>query len=249
MSGSLIRPRKPFLLLSTRPETEAASAEVLSFRTKMGLDPEGLVQVRLESRPLGDLDLRDFSGVLLGGSPFNSSDQVKSPVQTRVEEDLARLMDEVLDRDFPLFGACYGVGTVGTAIGAVIDGTYSESPRVIGVNVTERGSRDPLLEGLPGSFSTMVGHKEAVTVLPDVAEVLVAGDNCPVQMFRVQDNVYATQFHPELAPDAFEQRLRIYAHAGYYEPHELETILAGTRGVDLTVDDGILRNFARRYAR
>ena len=102
---------------------------------------------------------------------------------------------------------------------------------------------------MPESFHTMVGHKEAVAVLPDVATVLATGQDCPTQMFRVQDNVYATQFHPELAPAAFEQRLRIYANAGYYEPHELDAILAGTRGVDLTVDDRILRNFATRYAR
>lgn len=246
MSASLLHPRRPFLLLSTRPENEAASAEVLSFRAKMGLGIDGLVQKRLEARPLGKLDLGEYSGVLLGGSPFNSSEPVKAPLQQRVEADLANLMDEVIDRDYPLFGACYGVGTVGTAIGAVIDDTYSEKPRVIEVRVT---GEDPLLEGLPERFHTMVGHKEAITVLPDVAEVLVTGEHCPTQMFRVRENIYATQFHPELAPAEFEQRLRIYANAGYYEPGELSEIIAGTRGVDLTVDDAILRNFALRYAR
>ncbi|WP_241228344.1 glutamine amidotransferase [Corynebacterium hylobatis] len=246
MSRPLIRPRRPFLLLSTRPEDEAAAAEFLSFRAKMGLEADGLVQFRLESRPLERLDLAEFSGILLGGSPFNSSEPVKAPLQQRVEADLARLMDEVLDRDYPLFGACYGVGTVGTAIGAVIDGTYSEKPRVIEVRVT---GQDPLLDGLPERFHTMVGHKEAITVLPDVAEVLITGEDCPTQMFRVQENIYATQFHPELAPAEFEQRLRIYANAGYYEPGELGAIIAGTRGVDLTVDDALLRNFALRYVR
>lgn len=246
MSGPTIHPRKPFVLLSTRPENEAAAAEVVSFREKMGLGRDGIVQIRLEERPLGRLDLRDFSGIILGGSPFNSSDAVKSPLQQRVEADLALMMDEVLDRDYPLFGACYGVGTVGTAIGARIDGTYSEKPRVIEVSVVRE---DPLLEGVLESFNTMVGHKEAITVLPDVATLLATGQDCPTQMFRVQDNVYATQFHPELAPAQFEQRLRIYANAGYYEPHELAEILAGTRGVDLTRDDRILRNFATRYAR
>lgn len=246
MSGSTIHPRKPFVLLSTRPENVAAAAELVSFREKMGLGPDGIVQIRLEARELGRLDLRDFSGVILGGSPFNASDPVKSPLQMRVEADLARMMDEVLDRDFPLFGACYGVGTVGTAIGARIDDTYSEKPKVIEVSLVRE---DPLLEGMPQSFHTMVGHKEAVAVLPDVATVLATGQDCPTQMFRVQDNIYATQFHPELAPAEFEQRLRIYAHAGYYEPHELDEILAGTRGVDLSVDDRIMRNFATRYAR
>ncbi|GAB3707327.1 glutamine amidotransferase [Corynebacterium nasicanis] len=246
MSGPTLHPRKPFLLLSTRPEDVAAAAELRSFRDKMGLGVDGIVQTRLEARPLGRVDVRDYSGIILGGSPFNASDAVKSPLQLRVEADLALLMDEVLDRDFPLFGACYGVGTVGTAIGATIDETYGEKPQVIEVSLVRE---DPLLEGMPETFHTMVGHKEAVASLPDVATLLVTGENCPTQMFRVQDNVYATQFHPELAPAQFEERLRIYANAGYYEPHELDEILAGTRGVDLTVDDRILRTFAQRYAR
>lgn len=246
MSGPVLHPRRPFLLLSTRPEDVAASAELLSFREKMGLAADGIEQIRLEERPLGRLELRDYSGIILGGSPFNASDPVKSPLQQRVESDLALLMEEVLQEDVPLFGACYGVGTVGTAIGARINDTYSEKPRVIEVTVVRQ---DPLLEGVPTTFHTMVGHKEAIAVLPETAVVLATGKDCPTQMFRVRDNVYATQFHPELAPAQFEQRLRIYADAGYYEPHELEGILAGTRGVDLTVDDRILRNFATRYAR
>lgn len=240
---------RPFLLLSTRPEDEAAAAELVSFREKMGLSDDQLIQHRLEATPLGDLDLDDYSGILLGGSPFNASDPHKSDLQLRVEADLARLMAEVLDRDFPLFGACYGVGTVGTAIGATIDETYGEKPRVIGVTRAAEAAHEPILEGMPDRFSTMVGHKEAIRVLPDAAVVLVRGDHCPIQMFRYGANVFATQFHPELAPEAFAQRLRIYADAGYYQPGELDDILATTEGVDLTVDDRILRNFARIYGR
>lgn len=246
MVDSLITPRKPFVLLSTRPEDEAAAAEFVSFRSKMGLASDGIIQIRLEERPLGRLDLRDYPGIILGGSPFNSSDQHKSDLQRRVESDIALMLDEVLDRDFPLFGACYGVGSIGTAIGATIDDTYGEKPKVVDITLVKE---DRLLEGLPQRFASIVGHKEAITLLPDVADLLATGADCPTQMFRVQDNIYATQFHPELAPDAFEQRLRIYANAGYYEPQELQDILDTTRGVNLTIDDRILLNFARRYAR
>ena len=59
MSGSTIHPRKPFLLLSTRPEDVAAAAELVSFREKMGLGRDGIVQIRLEARELGRVDVRD----------------------------------------------------------------------------------------------------------------------------------------------------------------------------------------------
>lgn len=242
-------PTRPFLLISTRPEDEAASAELNSFSEKMDLGADEIIQIRAESQAIGALNLDDWSGILLGGSPFNSSDTEKSETQQRVEAELARLMAQVLDADFPLFGACYGVGTVGTAIGAVIDTTYNETPRVITVSLTDAGAQDRLLEGMPERFSTMVGHKEAITVLPSTAQLLITGENCPVQMFRVGHNVYATQFHPELAPEAFAQRLRIYAGAGYYEPEEFGRIIAMTEGVNLNVDDQLLLNFARIYSR
>ena len=40
-------PQLPFLLLSTRPEREAVTAEYHSFRTIMDLSPEELVQIRV----------------------------------------------------------------------------------------------------------------------------------------------------------------------------------------------------------
>lgn len=240
---------KPFLLLSTRPEDDASAAELVSFREKMGLDRAGITQFRLEASPLGDVDLDNYSGIVLGGSPFDNSEPDKSKLQLRVESDIARVMAEVLERDFPLFGACYGIGAVGTAIGAVVDPTYGEPASVVDVTLTDEGKSDPMLEGMPPTFKSMVGHKDAITSLPDRAVLLATGNNCPVQMFRVGANVYATQFNPELDPEAFAYRLRVYADRGYYAPGELDSIIATTVNVDLTVDDLLLRNFARIHQR
>ena len=67
-------PQLPFLLLSTRPEREAVTAEYHSFRTIMDLSPEELVQIRVNETSLPDIDFSDYSGVILGGGPFNASD-------------------------------------------------------------------------------------------------------------------------------------------------------------------------------
>lgn len=238
---------KPFLLISTRPEDDASAAELVSFREKMGLIDDEIIQIRLQSRPLGDFRIDDYSGIVLGGSPFNNSDEVKSELQQRVEADVARIMDEVLERDFPLFGACYGIGAVGTSIGALVDPTYGETASVVAISLTDEGKVDPVLEGMPPTFQSMVGHKDAITSLPDRAVLLASGEACPVQMFRVGKNVYATQFHPELDPEAFAFRLRVYEGRGYYAPGELDSIIATTVNVDLTVDDLLLRNFARLH--
>src|SRR5215207_2704378 len=86
---------KPFLFLSARPEVEAVGPEYESVRRATGLDASRLDHLRLDVDPLGNLDLDDVAGVIVGGSPFNvtTPDAGKHPVQLRVEDDLARLAE------------------------------------------------------------------------------------------------------------------------------------------------------------
>lgn len=240
---------RPFLLLSTRPEDEAAAEELASFTAGMQLDDGAIEQRRVESAPLGEVDLDSYSGVLLGGSPFNNSDAVKSQNQLRVEREIGTLVREIIDRDYPLMGACYGIGTVGTLIGATLGDEYAEEAGLITVTVTPEGASDPLLDGLPESFHTLVGHKEAVSSVPSTATVLVSGAACPIQMFRVKSNVYATQFHPELTAPALEARLRLYAHLGYVRADVMEANIAEAYTGDFRWNNQILANFAERYGR
>ena len=242
---------KPFLLIATRAEDLPADEEYALFLRFTGLSEDQLVRRRLEAEPLGEIDLDDWSGIFVGGGPFNASDPLekKSPVQQRVEAEISALLDEVVARDFPFFGACYGIGTVGAHEGAVIDGTYREPISVVEVTRTAAGAADPLLQGLPDTFAAFVGHKEAITVLPPSATLLVRGETCPVQMFRVGQNVYATQFHPELDVDGITTRIHAYADHGYFASHELELTLEAVRRLHVAHTGRILRAFATRYAR
>src|SRR5690606_2179923 len=153
------------------------------FVRETGLPPEKIERIRLEAGPLPHLDLDRYAGILLGGGPFNSSDpdESKSAVQLRVEAELAALLDEVVARDFPFMGACYGVGTLGVHQGGVIDRRYAEPIGAVPVTLTEEGHSDPLLDGVPHTFDAYVGHKEACRVLPAGATLLAGSPTCPVQ--------------------------------------------------------------------
>jgi GMP synthase (glutamine-hydrolysing) len=242
---------KPFLLLGTRAENYAADAEYRSFLRFGGLAEGELRRIRLEAEPLPELDLADYSGIFLGGSPFNSSDpqESKSGVQVRVEQELGLLLDRVVAEDFPFLGACYGVGTLGRHQGAVIDSTYAESVGTVEVTLTADGAADPLLTGLPSSFAAYVGHKEACATVPASAVLLASSVTCPVQMFRVGRNVYATQFHPELDVEALVGRIDTYRHAGYFPPEEADEYMARARATVVDRPELILRAFVTRYAR
>jgi GMP synthase (glutamine-hydrolysing) len=244
---------KPFLLLGTRADDTAADDEYEAFLRFSGLAEAHLRRVRLERAPLrdhvGEGGLTDWSGVVLGGSPFNWSDpeDVKSPVQRRVEADLGDLLDRVVAADFPFLGACYGVGSVGIHQGAVVDRTFAEPVGAVPVTLTGAGRRDPVFGALPATFDAFVGHKEAVRELPDHAVRLASSPTCPVQAFRIGRHVYATQFHPELDVAGLCTRIDVYRHAGYFHPHEADDLKARARTSDVRHPPALLRRFVEVF--
>ncbi|WP_425955654.1 glutamine amidotransferase [Xylanimonas sp. McL0601] len=241
---------KPFLLLATRAQDLAADGEHRAVLHYGGLDADELHRVRLEREPMPPLALDDYSGIIVGGGPFNASDPAddKSAEQRRVEEEFAALLDEVVDRDFPFLGMCYGVGTLGAHEGAVVDRTYGERVGPVTIELTPEGLVDPLLAGVPPRFDALVGHKEAVRELPADAVRLASSADCPVQMFRVRNNLYATQFHPELDHAGVRERIDIYRDFGYFAPAEYEETVAWATSREIVHPHRILRAFVERYA-
>jgi GMP synthase (glutamine-hydrolysing) len=242
---------KPFLMLAVRADDAAADNEYASFLALSGLADGELRRVRLERRPLGPIDLRDWSGILLGGGPFNYTDpeEGKSALQRRVEADLSGLLDAVVAADFPFLGACYGIGALGRHQGAVLDRRHAEPVGSVAVTLTPEGRRDPLLSGLPATFDAFTGHKEAVSRLPGHAVLLAGSPTCPVQAFRIGSNVYATQFHPELDVAGLCTRIDVYKHAGYFRPEEADELKALAHRATVTHPPAIVRGFVQRYAR
>lgn len=242
---------KPFLLLAVRADDAAADNEYESFLACAGLAERDLRRYRLEQRPLGSIELRDWSGIFLGGGPFCASDPQgsKSAVQRRVEADIRALLDEVVSADFPFLGACYGIGTLGRHQGAVVDRRHAEPIGAVPVTLTSAGRQDPLLAGLPATFDAFVGHKEAISRLPRHAALLASSATCPVQAFRIGSAVYATQFHPELDVAGLCTRIEVYKHAGYFDPAQAGELKARAHRSHVIHPPAILRRFARRYAR
>ena len=201
---------KPFLFLATRSDDEPADAEYEAFLKRTGLDESTLRRLRLESQSLPQIDLDDWSGILVGGSPFNASTpaEKKSATQKRVEAVTAP-----------------------------------------DVTLTEAGLADPICAGVPEVFQAFVAHKEAVTTLPPHAVVLGTGEACPVQMFRIGSNLYATQFHPELDGDYLAHRLGFYAGHGYFADDELADLQARVRLDDVSDSWKLLANFVAVHAR
>jgi GMP synthase (glutamine-hydrolysing) len=242
---------KPFLLLATRAEDLAADDEYAEFLSCGGLDERDLERRRIERDPLGEVDLDRYSGLILGGSPYTITEpeSEKSSAQVRVEAELLRLLDDVVARDFPFLGACYGIGIIGRYVGAVIDRTYPEPVGATTLRLTPDGRADPLFGVLPDVFEAFVGHKEAISKLPDHAVHLASSDACPVQAFRIGANVYATQFHPELDVPGIQTRIDIYQDYGYFDPAEAQGLKDAAAMSNVVHPPELVRRFVELHHR
>ena len=242
---------KRFLILQLRPEADAAEGEYHAILEKCGLAPDRAHRVRLDCEDLPPgLDVTDYAGVIVGGGPGCISDppQVKSALDARTEAQVLALMPQIVARDHPFMGCCYGLGVLAHHLGGEVSkAQYGEPVGPTTCQVTEAGRTDALLQGIPPVFDAFVGHKEAVQALPEGCVHLLASDPCPIQMIRCGRNVYATQFHPEADAQDFETRIRIYSHHGYFRPDQADMLIAACHRAHVVEPGRILRRFADRY--
>ena len=113
--------------------------------------------------------------------------------------------------------------------------------------MTEEGTYDPLLAGLPRKFRGFVGHKEAAARVPEGGTLLASSKDCPPHLFRMGQNVYASQFHPELDVEGMCVRIEIYKHLGYFPLDQAEQVKDEVRRENITVPMEILKRFVKRY--
>lgn len=237
---------KPFLILLFRPENDASDGEFESVLRFGGLLESETERVRMERGEMPRLPLERYCGIWAGGGPANVSDpkEKKSESERVAEKNLRLILAEAIERDIPFLGVCYGLGVLASALGgAVSKNSFAEQAGATDIEITEDGLRDPLLVGLPRSFRSFVGHKEACERVPDGAALLATSKCCLVQMIRVKRNIYATQFHPELDPSGIVVRINAYKHHGYFAPEEAEALREACLREAVTVPMEILRRF------
>jgi GMP synthase (glutamine-hydrolysing) len=240
---------KPFLIMQLRPEDAAADSEFQAILRYSGLGEDEVVRTRVERTGLPEIELSDYAAIIVGGSPFDLSTpaDAKSDIQKQIEEDFMDLFERIVAVDFPFLGACSGNGLLGKFCGARISSKYAEPVGGADIVLTEAGKKDPLLSGLPQSFRVLLGHKEACDDIPPGTVLLAGSKACPVQMFRLGNNIYATQFHPEGDLEGFTVRINAYKNHGYFPPETADDLIGAIAKEDTPEAKQILDRFVRRY--
>ena len=241
---------KPFLILQLRPEDDTSDNEYQAILKYGRLEASATRRIRIEKDGIPEIALEDYAAVIVGGSPFDIStpEANKKPIQKKIERDFRRLFDDIVPTDFPFLGACSGCGLLGSYLNTSISGKFAEAVGGARVSLTEAGKSDTLLLGFPDQIDVLLGHKEACDETPNGATLLISGAACPVQMFRLGDNVYATQFHPEGDCEGFTLRIHAYKHHGYFPAEEAQDLITAVSREDTPYAREILQRFVARYA-
>ena len=135
-------------------------------------------------------DITAFDGYIISGSPASVRD--KDPWV----EQLLELIRIINSKGIPMFGACFGHQAIALALG----GEIHTNPKgwVFGATCSTVVAKADWMQELPDKLVQYAAHIEAVSRLPNGAEVLSESDTCTVTGFRIGNTVYTTQNHPEM---------------------------------------------------
>ena len=240
---------KPFLIIQSRPEDDASNEEYQSFLKFSGLKSDQLVRIRGEKNSIASVDLNKYSGLIIGGGPFNILNPNKSDDQLRLEKELHSLFDQIVELDYPTLAVCYGLSVLVEHQGGTTSTKYGEQIDGVELIISKEGLDDNLLKGLDNEFTAFLGHTEACEELPRSATILASSNWCPVQMLRVKSNIYATQFHPELDIDGIILRITVYKNHGYFKPEEYDDLISIVKNRDVSQVNKIISNFVKTYSK
>jgi GMP synthase (glutamine-hydrolysing) len=150
-------------------------------------DPSGLA---------ARIDLAGVDGAVWTGSSLNAY----SPIP-EVTGQVA-LFEQLFDARVPIFGSCWGLQVMATALG----GKVRRNPwgREIGIArdiaLTAEGAAHPMYAGKPGRFEAIAMHVDDVERLPAGCSVLAGNAASAVQAAVLDDgerSFWGVQYHPE----------------------------------------------------
>jgi len=197
------------LLLQVRDQRAAELHEQACFIDRLSLTPERLECVNVVERPVPSLDeALAYDLVVLGGAGAHSA-----YLDYPFTEPLIDLVNELVERDRPFFGACFGHQFLGRALGgSVVHDPANEEIGTFEVDVTPEGSADPLFRGAPQRFAAHLGHHDRIDRVPANLVTLASTARCAQQVVRVAGKpVYGAQFHCEMTEQHMRERVMMYA--------------------------------------
>ena len=156
-----------------------------------------------------------YQGVILGGSgdfDFDGGRSLDDPARATsysLLEKLRPLFTYLFEGDIPTLGICYGHQLLGAFAGAQVQCDEVQK-KICSHEVKLIVDKHDyfLFSDLPEAFQAHYGHRDSLDRIPEGAVLLMnGGDQCKISALKYKNNIYTTQFHPELTFDDMVERM------------------------------------------
>ena len=146
----------------------------------------------------------DWDGIVITGSPAMVSERAEW------SENAADWTRQAVEAQVPVLGVCYGHQLLAHALGGKVgfhpDGRDTGTKQV---TLLDTAQTDPIFKRLPSTFPAQLTHKQSVLELPPGAVLLANSSFEPHQAFRVGNNAWGVQFHPEFTDQIMKAYLEV----------------------------------------
>ncbi|MFJ6573500.1 type 1 glutamine amidotransferase [Streptomyces sp. NPDC091292] len=139
--------------------------------------------------------------IVLGGG-YLPDDDNRAPWLAAARD----LMSQALEQNVPVFGICLGGQMLAHVAGGKVEAEHGRPEfGSTALALLPEAAEDPLFTGLPERPTAIENHVDAIVRLPEGAQWLASSEHCPYQAFRVGQEAWGVQFHPETGPDRIPQ--------------------------------------------
>lgn len=231
---------KPLLIMKTGQTLPALRANGVDFEDwiirGMAIDAGRIMLVNAYADE-GLPRLDDIAGMIITGSPAMVTD--RAPWSERCAEYIGAAVAMAV----PTLGICYGHQLLAHACGGAVG--YHPNGREIGtvtIENTAEAQRDPLFCAMPSHFLGHTTHSQSVSQLPKDAVHLVSSAHDAHQAFRIGENAWGVQFHPEFDAEIMRRYVIERRDDLLAEGYDIETLVAGV--FETPESTHLLREFA-----
>lgn len=190
---------KPILIVQNWAEESAGTIAEYLDENKLAYR----VIANHDKEPLPDSS--DVETVIILGCPYSLSTYRQHNFLKRLYSFTA----EVVRRDIPLMGICFGGQMLAQILGAEVKRNETKEIGIYPCRLTDEGATDRLFAGFQKEFDVFHWHADTFAI-PHGASHLAEGDECRNQAFR-KNNAVAVQFHLEPRADEIPQWCDEYA--------------------------------------
>jgi GMP synthase (glutamine-hydrolysing) len=213
---------KPILILQFRPEKEIREHEQTCFNEYFKNLPREFLDIIKTAPPTFKQIETNYSKVILGGSSLMLSSTKQTKLSQQIIAKTKTLISEIIKNDFPALGICFGAQLIAHHIGIPIINNPSLAERgTYLTKLTTQGKQSRLFKQFSTQFFTQMGHLESLQIEKRKSEknkkqLTILSTNparTQIHAFRLNTNIYATVFHPELTYQTQIQRAKFYMNS------------------------------------